>query len=115
MHGPDGYLRGFQGDVRTWTNSAKAHPEAAVTDTGDGQHLTLTLTNQGSASCVFTIGVNVAPLATGGSPVTVTVAAGGSATRTLAATVAGRYDITVTANVGDGFARRFAGRLHPAS
>jgi phospholipase C len=54
----------------------------------------------------------VAYLASGGSPSQVTVAAGGSAQVTLKATSAGRYDFTVTANVGDGFARRFAGRLY---
>jgi phospholipase C len=110
--GPDGYIRGFQGDVRTWTSTTKAHPEAAVTDAGDGQHLTLTLTNAGTVAAIFTIGANVAYLATGGSSTQVTVAAGGTHTQTLTASTAGRYDITVTANVGDGFARRFAGRLY---
>jgi phospholipase C len=112
LHGPDGYLRGFQGNVLTWTDSTKAHPEAAVVDNGDGATLALTLTNQGSVPAVFTIGANVAYLATGGTATQVSVAAGGTATATLRATTAGRYDITVTANVGDGFARRFAGRLY---
>ena len=113
LHGPDGYLRGFQGNVDTWTNSALAHPEASVTDNGDGATLTLALSNAGSVAAVFTVGANVAYLASGGSAQTVNVAAGGSAQVTLTATSAGRYDITVTANVGDGFARRFAGRLYP--
>ncbi|MFD0329244.1 phospholipase domain-containing protein [Streptacidiphilus monticola] len=109
LHGPDGYLRGFQGDVRTWT--AKAHPEAYVVDNADGATQTLHLTNAGSVACVFTVGVNQAQGASGGSVRTVTVAAGGSSTLTLGS-AAGRYDYTVTANVGDGFARRFAGRQY---
>ncbi|WP_327070729.1 phosphocholine-specific phospholipase C [Kitasatospora sp. NBC_01302] len=112
LHGPDGYLRGFQGNVLTWSNSAKAHPEAAVVDGRDGATLTLTLTNAGSVAAVFTVNANAAYLAGSGSATQVTVAAGGSVTRTLSATAAGRYDYTVTANTGDGFARRFAGRLY---
>ncbi|HEY4456271.1 MAG TPA: phospholipase C, phosphocholine-specific [Pseudonocardiaceae bacterium] len=112
LHGPDGYLRGFQGNVNTWTSSALAHPEAQVVDNGDGATLALTLSNAGSVAAVFTVGANVAYLASGGSASQVTVAAGGSTQVTLPASAAGRYDITVTANVGDGFARRFAGRLY---
>jgi phospholipase C len=114
LHGPDGYLRGFQGDVRTWTSTTKAHPEAYVVDAGDGAALTLHLSNAGSVAAVFTVGVNVAQGASGGSSQQVTVAAGGSWTGSLAST-AGRYDYTVTANVGDGFARRFAGRQYAGS
>ncbi|MFI9274989.1 phosphocholine-specific phospholipase C [Kitasatospora sp. NPDC052896] len=112
LHGPDGYLRGFQGNVLTWSKSGVAHPEAYVVDNLDGATLALTLTNAGSAAAVFTIGPNAAYLASGGTASTVTVAAGGSATATLRATAAGRYDFTVTADTGDGFARRFAGRLY---
>ncbi|MFD0577013.1 phospholipase domain-containing protein [Dactylosporangium darangshiense] len=111
LHGPDGYLRGFTGDVRTWTNTSKAHPEASVADNGR-LGLTLTLTNQGTAPATFTIGRNVATGASGGSTSTATVAPGGTWTGTLTATPAGHYDYTVTANVGDGFGRRFAGRLY---
>ena len=112
VHGPDGYLRGFTGNVETILSSTTAHPEAYVVDNQDGATLALTMTNTGSVSCTFTIGVNVAYLASGGSTKTVTVAAGGTATATLQATSAGRYDFTVTANTGDNFGRRFAGRLY---
>jgi phospholipase C len=112
LHGPDGYLRGFKGNVLTWTSTTKAHPEAYVVDNKDGATMALTLTNSGTVATTFTIGANAAYLASGGSSSTVTVAAGGSYTTTLAATSAGRYDYTVTASVGDGFARRFAGRLY---
>ncbi len=112
LHGPDGYLRGFKGNVLTWTNASSAHPEAYVVDNKDGATLALTLTNAGSVSTTFTIGANAAYLAPSGNPGTVTVAAGGSYTTTLNATTAGRYDFTVTASTGDGFARRFAGRLY---
>ena len=112
VHGPDGYLRGFTGNVKTILSSTTAHPEAYVVDNQDGKTLALTMTNTGSVSCTFTIGVNVAYLASGGSTRTVTVAAGGTATATLDATSAGRYDYTVTASTGDNFGRRFAGRLY---
>jgi phospholipase C len=112
VHGPDGYVRGFTGNVNTILSSTTAHPEAYVVDNQNGQTLALTMTNTGTVSCTFTIGLNVAYLASGGSTKTVTVAAGGTATATLAATSAGRYDYTVTANTGDNFGRRFAGRLY---
>ncbi|WP_043513961.1 MULTISPECIES: phosphocholine-specific phospholipase C [unclassified Actinoplanes] len=110
LHGPDGYLRGFTGDVRTWTNTTKAHPEASVVEDG-AMGLTLTLTNQGTVATTFTIGNNQVYGASSGPVRTVTVAAGGSSTLTLS-TLAGRYDYTVTASVGDGFGRRFAGRVY---
>ena len=112
VHGPDGYLRGFTGNVETILSSTTAHPEAYVVDNEDGATLALTMTNTGSVSCTFTIGLNTAYLASGGSTSTVTVAAGGTATATLKATTAGRYDYTVTASTGDNFGRRFAGRLY---
>ena len=112
VHGPDGYLRGFTGNVKTILSSTTAHPEAYVVDNQDGATLALTMTNTGSVSCTFTIGVNKAYLASGGSTQTVTVAAGGTATATLNATSAGRYDYTVTASTGDNFGRRFAGRVY---
>ena len=112
VHGPDGYIRGFTGNVKTILSSTTAHPEAYVVDNQNGQTLALTMTNTGTVSCTFAIGVNVAYLASGGSTKTVTVAAGGTATATLTATSAGRYDYTVTASTGDNFGRRFAGRLY---
>jgi phospholipase C len=112
VHGPDGYVRGFTGNVKTILSSTTAHPEAYIVDNQNGKTLALTMTNTGAVSCTFTIGVNVAYLASGGEAQTVTVAAGGTATATLVATSAGRYDFTVTANTGDSFGRRFAGRLY---
>jgi phospholipase C len=82
-----------------------------VTDNADGATLTLHLSNAGSAAVTFTIGANVAQGAGGGSAHTVAVAAGGTWTGTLTS-AAGRYDVTVTADVGDGFGRRFAGHLY---
>ena len=110
-HGPDGFLRGFQGDVLTWLNPFAAHPEVASVESPEG--VTLTLSNQGGARATFTISGNSAFGATGPAARTVVVAPGGSATAVLTATAAGRYDYTVTADTGDGFARRFAGRLQP--
>ncbi len=115
VHGPDGYLRGFQGNVLTWTSTTLAHPEAYVVDNQDGATLALTVSNAGPVAATFTINPNAAYLApAGATATTVTVAAGGSVRTTLHATTAGRYDYTVTANTGDGFARRFAGRLYAA-
>jgi phospholipase C len=108
LHGPDGYLRGFKGDVRTWSDTAKAHPEAALSIAPAAPTaLVLTLTNSGTAAVTFTVGANGY---TGGGGSTVAVPAGGTQTRTLAPAADGQYDYTVTASVGDGFERRFAGR-----
>jgi hypothetical protein len=49
---------------------------------------------------------------TGTGSSTVRVAAGGTSTVTLAPSSDGHYDVTVTADVGDGFERRFAGRVY---
>lgn len=49
---------------------------------------------------------------TGTGGTTVRVAAGGTATTTLAPSSDGHYDVTVTADTGDGFERRFAGRVY---
>ncbi|KJY43300.1 phospholipase C [Streptomyces sp. NRRL B-1568] len=103
LHGPDGYLRGFKGDVRTWKDAAKGHPEAALSpDPAAPGTLRLTLTNAGGAPVVFTV-------SDGGKT---TVAAGDSARLTLTAGPDGSYDVSVTADVGDGFERRFAGRTY---
>lgn len=111
-HGPDGFLRGYKGDVLTWTNPAKAHPEVSSVEQPDGVHLTLT--NQGGKPAVFTVSTNSALGApTAQSPKSLTVAPGGTASTVLAPTAVGRYDYTVTADTADGFERRFAGRLQP--
>ncbi|WP_406288810.1 phosphocholine-specific phospholipase C [Embleya sp. NBC_00896] len=104
VHGPDGYLRGFKGDVRTWTNAAKAHPEAASVDL-PGRRLEITLGNAGGAPATFTV-------RGAGADRTVTVAPGANSRETVDAQSTGHYDVTVTADTGDGFARRFAGRLY---
>jgi phospholipase C len=106
-HGPDGFLRGFRGDVRTWSDAAKAHPEASVADVPATRALTLTLSNQGGAATTFTVSANAYG---GGTTQQVSVAAGTTRTLTLT-TASGRYDYTVTASVGDGFERRFAGTV----
>ncbi|WP_244809163.1 phospholipase C, phosphocholine-specific [Streptomyces sp. So13.3] len=99
-HGPDGFLRGYKGDARTWTNPAKAHPEVSAVEAPDGVHLKLT--NAGGKPAVFTFPGHQ-----------VTVAPGASATAVVPSATARRYDFTVTADTGDGFERRFAGRLQP--
>ncbi|MDF3294012.1 phosphocholine-specific phospholipase C [Streptomyces silvisoli] len=112
-HGPDGYLRGFKGDVRTWSSTTKGHPEAAVSISPSApQQLTLTLTNAGHAAVIFTIGGNAA--GDGGSGGTATVQPGASRTVSLGVAPDGGYDYTVSADTGDGFERRFAGRTYPS-
>ncbi|MYS22929.1 phospholipase C [Streptomyces sp. DvalAA-14] len=111
LHGPDGYLRGFKGDVRTWSSTSKAHPEAALSIAPAAPlALTVTLTNSGPVAATFTVGPN-AYTGTGGSAVP--VPAGGTRTVVLGPASDGNYDYTVTADVGDGFERRFAGRTYP--
>ncbi|MGW7008712.1 phospholipase domain-containing protein [Streptomyces sp. NPDC054933] len=100
--------------MRTWSSTTKGHPEATVSIAPSSpQQLTLTVTNSGHTAVVFTIGGNAADGGASGS--TATVQPGGSQSITLGVASDGGYDYTVTADTGDGFARRFAGRTYPSA
>ncbi|NUP47046.1 MAG: phospholipase C, phosphocholine-specific [Catenulispora sp.] len=107
VHGPNGFLRSFVGDLTTISNAALAHLEVKASYDTVNNKLVLTMTNTGGASAVVTVQANT--YITGG-PWTFTVGAGATVTNSWA-TANGWYDLTATANVGDNFLRRFAGKI----
>jgi phospholipase C len=107
VHGPNGFLRTFVGDLTTISNASLPHLEVKPSYDTANNALVLTMTNTGTASAVITVKAN--HFITGG-PWTFT--AGGGATVTHSwPTAGGWYDLTATANVGDNFLRRCAGKI----
>ena len=107
VHGPNGFLRSFVGDLATISSTTKAHLEVKPSYDVPNDRLVLTMTNAGTASAVVTVKAN--NYRTDG-PWTYTVGAGATVTDSWA-TSGGWYDLTATANVGDNFLRRFAGKI----
>jgi len=69
--------------------------------------LRLTLENEGHEQVVY----NLAPNDYSGQPQSVRVARGHKQTVDWPANADGYYDVTITADSGDGFLRRYAGRI----
>jgi phospholipase C len=69
--------------------------------------LRLTLENDGHQPLVFSL----APNDYAGQPQTIAVARGHKETVDWPTNADGYYDVTVTADSGDGFLRRYAGRI----
>jgi phospholipase C len=107
VHGPNGFLRTFVGDLATISSTTKAHLEVKSSFDVTNNRLVLTMTNTGTASAVVTVKAN--NYRTDG-PWTYTVGANATVTDSWA-TSGGWYDLTATANVGDNFLRRFAGKI----
>jgi phospholipase C len=107
VHGPNGFLRTFVGDLTTISNAALAHLEISSSYDVANNRLVLAMTNTGTASAVVTVKAN--NYRTDG-PWTYTVNGGATVTNSWT-TSAGWYDLTATANVGDNFLRRFAGKI----
>ncbi len=106
--GPNGFHRHFRGDFNLPGGTAQARPEVAMGYDAAGQKVTLSLTNTGKTA----IALNVAASAYESYAETRTLAAGGTATITRSVAAAGNwYDYTVSAVSGDGFTRRYAGRM----
>jgi phospholipase C len=79
----------------------------AALPSGPGQKLKLTLGNEGSTKIVYTLTPNDYK----GSTQTVDVTAGQSLVIKWPADQDGYYDVEISANTGDGFRRRYAGRI----
>ena len=110
VHGPNGFLRSFAGDLTTISNASLAHLEVKPSYDTANNALVLTMTNTGTASAVITVKANT--FITGG-PWNFTVGGGATVTHSWP-TAGGWYDLTATANVGDNFLRRFAGKIETA-
>jgi phospholipase C len=107
VHGPDGFLTLFAGTVVPAGHNAGPVPTVAATLVRRARPVVrLALANDGQEQVVFTL----TPNDYAGHPQTVRVATGHPKTVNWP-TADGYYDVTVTANTGDGFTRRYAGRI----
>jgi phospholipase C len=84
-----------------------AGPIPVVAATLKSRSVKLTLANDGNKSLVYTVTRNDYV----GRTQKVTVPPGGQKTLNWPANQDGYYDVVITANTGDGFRRRYAGRL----
>ncbi|MFD7417888.1 phosphocholine-specific phospholipase C [Kitasatospora purpeofusca] len=109
LYGPNGLHRRFRGNRLTATTAGNADPEVhAAADVPNG-HLTLTMTNSGTAPCTVT--VTAGAYRTDG-PWTFHLPASATVRNSWAITDSGWwYDLTATADTADGFLRRFAGHV----
>ena len=108
VHGPDGFLTLFAGTVVPAGHDAGQVPTVAATLVKRVRPVVrLELANDGQEQVVFTL----TPNDYAGHPQTVRVATGHPKTVNWPTGADGYYDVTVTANTGDGFTRRYAGRI----
>jgi phospholipase C len=105
VYGPDGFLTSFAGTVVP--AGPHAGPIPVVAATLQSRAVKLTLANDGSKSVVYTVTRNDYE----GSTQKVTVPPGGQKTVNWPANQDGYYDVVITASTGDGFRRRYAGRI----
>jgi phospholipase C len=104
VHGPNGFLRVFQGDLALATSGA--NPEVGVSY--DGDQLTLRFTNTGTAPCSLTVRANLYRT----DERVVALAAGAEATETWPIAESHHwYDLSVTSDVDAGYLRRIAGHV----
>ena len=108
IYGPDGFVRSFAGAIVPAGTTTGQIPQVAATPvTGPRRSLRLTLANDGTAAVTYTLTAN--DLA--GTSHTLTVGANRSTNFKWPVDEDGYYDVTITANTGDGFSRRYAGRI----
>ncbi len=111
--GPNGFVRRFAGNRTTATTAGNANPEVTLRHDPANNVVRLTMTNTGQAACTLT----VRPGNRGDLPWTYPLAAGATSSDyfSTAGSFGGWYDLTVTADTGDGFLRRFAGHMENGS
>jgi phospholipase C len=108
VHGPDGFLTSFAGAVVPAGHNAGQVPTVAATLVRRARPVVrLALANDGQEQVVFTL----TPNDYAGHPQAVRVATGHPKTVNWPTDADGYYDVTVTAGTGDGFTRRYAGRI----
>ena len=108
VYGPDGFLTSFAGAVVPAGRHAGPVPGVAATLVGRPRPVVrLALANDGHEDVVFTL----TPNDYAGQAQTVRVAIGQPRTVNWPTDADGYYDVTVTADTGDGFMRRYAGRI----
>lgn len=109
VHGPNGFLRVFQGDLARAIAAGGANPEVAVEYDVPGERLVLRIHNSGQAPCRLTLSAN---LYSDEAPRVLDLAAGGEALEEwpLAAS-AHWYDLSITCDADAGYLRRIAGHV----
>jgi phospholipase C len=108
VYGPDGFVTSFAGTVIPSGHNAGRVPGVAATQLRRrALAIRLTLSNDGHQDVVFTL----TPKDHAGHQRSVRVAAGHPKTVDWPADIDGYYDVTIAANSGDGFMRRYAGRI----
>jgi phospholipase C len=108
VHGPDGFLTSFAGTVVPAGHNAGPVPTVAATLVRRPRPvIRLALANDGHEQVVFAL----TPNDYAGHPQSVRVATGHPQTVNWPTDADGYYDVTVTADTGDGFTRRYAGRI----
>ncbi|HTZ26655.1 MAG TPA: phospholipase C, phosphocholine-specific [Streptosporangiaceae bacterium] len=105
VYGPDGFLTSFAGEAVP--AGLSTGPVATVNAAIQQGSLELTLANEGHGQIVYT----VTPNDYEGRTQKVTVGSGGSKTISWPTDQYGYYDVVITSNTGDGFRRRYAGRI----
>jgi phospholipase C len=104
VYGPDGFLTSFAGEVVA--AGLNAGPVPVVT-ASLASTVELTLANEGQQKIVYTLTPNDYE----GRTQTVTVTLGSPQTIGWPTNQYGYYDVVITTNTGDGFRRRYAGRI----
>ena len=108
VYGPDGFLTSFAGAVvPAGQNAGKVPTVAATLVTRPAAVVRLALGNDGQKMVTFTL----TPNDFAGHQRIVPVATGHSKAVDWPADADGYYDVTVTADTGDSFTRRYAGRI----
>jgi phospholipase C len=108
VYGPNGFLRQFTGNVAVATTSGNPNPEATLANDAGGRGVVLTLTNSGGKICRMIVtsaygqGIELVYFVQPGASVSDYFDLRDSY---------GWYDLKVTAEVTDGFVRRFAGHI----
>jgi phospholipase C len=108
VYGPDGFLTSFAGAVVP-ASQAKGKVPNVTARQRDGHKgtLVLTLENDGHEQVTYSL----VPNDYSGQPQSVGVSRGHKQTIDWPANADGYYDVTITADSGDGFLRRYAGRI----
>jgi len=108
VYGPDGFLTSFAGQVvPARVNAGPVPVVTAALRSGFRSTLELTLANEGDQEIVYTLTPNDYE----GRTQTVTVGSGRPSTINWPTDQYGYYDVVITTNTGDGFRRRYAGRI----
>jgi phospholipase C len=108
VYGPDGFLTSFAGEVvPANVNTGPVPVVTAALRPGPACTLEFTLANEGHQEIVYTLTPNDYE----GRTQTVTVGSGRPRTINWPTDQYGYYDVVITTNTGDGFGRRYAGRI----